>query len=94
VREIHRGYFAAGADMVQTNSFGGSPITLGEFDLADRAFEINKLAGELAREAAESFADGRTASCSARSGRARKLPSLGNIAYDRWKRRWRSNAAA
>ena len=33
VREIHRGYFAAGADMVQTNSFGGSPITLGEFEL-------------------------------------------------------------
>ncbi|HIP77224.1 MAG TPA: hypothetical protein EYH07_01990, partial [Kiloniellaceae bacterium] len=30
VREIHRGYFEAGADMVETNSFGGSPITLGE----------------------------------------------------------------
>ena len=37
--------------MVQTNSFGGSPITLGEFGIADKAFEINKRAGELAREA-------------------------------------------
>ncbi|HUM08928.1 MAG TPA: homocysteine S-methyltransferase family protein, partial [Acidocella sp.] len=37
VREIHRGYYEAGSDMVQTNSFGGSPITLGEFDLQDRA---------------------------------------------------------
>ena len=55
VRDIHRGYFAAGADMVETNSFGGSPVTLGEFDLADRAFEINRIAGELAREAAEEF---------------------------------------
>ena len=55
VREIHRGYYAAGSDMVQTNSFGGSPITLGEFELQDRAFEINKIAGELAREAAESL---------------------------------------
>src|ERR671927_426261 len=59
VREIHRGYFEAGADMVLTNSFGGSPVTLGEFGLEDRAFEINKLSVELAREAAEGFADGR-----------------------------------
>ena len=55
VREIHRGYFAAGADMVETNTFGASPITLGEFDLTERAFEINKRSGEIAREAAESF---------------------------------------
>ena len=55
VREIHRSYFAAGADMVETNTFGGSPVTLGEFDLADRAFEINKRGGELAREEAARF---------------------------------------
>ena len=30
IREIHRGYLAAGCDAIQTNSFGGSPITLGE----------------------------------------------------------------
>jgi 5-methyltetrahydrofolate--homocysteine methyltransferase len=59
VREIHRGYFEAGADMVETNTFGGSPITLAEFELEERAFEINKIAAELAREAAESFSDGR-----------------------------------
>ena len=52
VRDIHRGYYEAGADMVLTNSFGGSPVTLGEFELEDRAFEINKLSVELAREAA------------------------------------------
>jgi 5-methyltetrahydrofolate--homocysteine methyltransferase len=82
VREIHRGYFEAGADMVQTNSFGGSPITLGEFELQDRAFEINKIAGELAREAAESFSDGRTRYVLGSIGPGTKLPSLGNIAYD------------
>jgi 5-methyltetrahydrofolate--homocysteine methyltransferase len=53
VRDIHRGYFEAGADMVETNTFGGSPVTLGEFDIADQTFEINKRGGELAREAAE-----------------------------------------
>ncbi len=82
VRDIHRGYFAAGADMVETNSFGGSPITLAEFDLEDRTHEINRIAGELAREAADSFADGRHRYVLGSIGPGTKLPSLGNIAYD------------
>jgi 5-methyltetrahydrofolate--homocysteine methyltransferase len=82
VRDIHRGFFAAGADVVETNSFGGSPVTLGEFQLADRAFEINRIAGELAREAAEEFADGRHRWVLGSVGPGTKLPSLGNIAYD------------
>src|SRR6201995_4308304 len=82
VRDIHRGYFAAGADMVETNSFGGSPVTLGEFQLADRAFEINRIAGELAREAAGEFSDGRHRWVLGSVGPGTKLPSLGNIAYD------------
>jgi 5-methyltetrahydrofolate--homocysteine methyltransferase len=82
VREIHRGYFLSGSDMVQTNSFGGSPITLAEFELQDKTFEINKIAGELAREAAASFADGRHRWVVGSIGPGTKLPSLGNIAYD------------
>ncbi len=82
IRDIHRGYFEAGADMVETNTFGASPVTLAEFDLADRAFEINKVAGELAREAAEGFADGRHRWVIGSIGPGTKLPSLGNIAYD------------
>ncbi len=82
VREIHRGYFLSGADMVQTNSFGGSPITLEEFELGSKTFEINKIAGELAREAADSFADGRHRWVIGSIGPGTKLPSLGNIAYD------------
>ena len=61
VKEIHRSYLAAGADAVTTNTFGGSPITLGEFGLQDEAFAINKLAVELAREVVAEFAeDGRS----------------------------------
>ncbi|MBV9756525.1 MAG: methionine synthase [Alphaproteobacteria bacterium] len=82
VRDIHRSYFAAGADMVETNSFGGSPVTLGEFGLDERALEINRRAAELAREAAEQFADGRHRWVLGSIGPGTKLPSLGNIAYD------------
>jgi 5-methyltetrahydrofolate--homocysteine methyltransferase len=82
VRDIARGYFAAGADMVETNTFGASPITLGEFDLAERAREINRIAAELAREAAEEFSDGRHRWVLGGVGPGTKLPSLGNIDYD------------
>ena len=82
VRDIHRSFFAAGADMVETNTFGASPVTLAEFDLAERAFEINQKASELAREAAESFSDGRHRWVIGSIGPGTKLPSLGNIAYD------------
>ena len=82
VRDIHRSYFEAGSDMVETNSFGGSPITLVEFDLADRTDEINRLAAQLAREAADQFADGRQRYVLGAIGPGTKLPTLGNIGYD------------
>ncbi|MCS7042792.1 MAG: methionine synthase [Bryobacteraceae bacterium] len=55
ILDIHRAYFEAGADIVETNSFGGSPVTLAEFGLEDRCYEINRLAAELARRAAAEF---------------------------------------
>ncbi len=82
VRDIHRGYFTAGADMVETNSFGASPITLGEFGLAEHTHEINKRAAELAREAAGMFSDGRSRYVLGSIGPGTKLPSLGHIGYD------------
>ncbi|HSE79984.1 MAG TPA: methionine synthase [Alphaproteobacteria bacterium] len=82
VRSIHIGYLEAGADMVQTNSFGGSPVTLGEFGLQAEAFALNKRAGELAREAVGEFAgDGRDRFVLGSIGPGTKLPSLGHIDY-------------
>ena len=52
IRAIHRAYFEAGADIVETNSFGGHPITLAEFSLEHRVHEVNQTAARLAREAA------------------------------------------
>ena len=57
-------------------------MTLAEFDLQDRTHEINKVAAELAREAADSFSDGRHRWVVGSIGPGTKLPSLGNIAYD------------
>jgi len=82
IRGIHARYFAAGADMVEADTFGASPITLAEFGIADRAFDLNKRAIELAHEAAEQFADGRRRYVLGAIGPGTKLPSLGHISYD------------
>src|SRR6266851_710994 len=52
IRNIHTAYFDAGADCVSTNTFGCAPYVLGEYGLADRAYEITLAAARLAREAA------------------------------------------
>ena len=53
VLDIHRKYFEAGSDIVETNSFGGAPIVLAEYGLAADAHLLNKRAAELARQAAD-----------------------------------------
>jgi 5-methyltetrahydrofolate--homocysteine methyltransferase len=55
VLDIHRKYLEAGADIIETNSFGGTPLVLGEYGLASEAHALNKRAAELARQAAEGF---------------------------------------
>jgi 5-methyltetrahydrofolate--homocysteine methyltransferase len=55
VLDIHRKYFEAGSDIVETNSFGGAPIVLAEYGLAADAHLLNKRAAELARQAADEF---------------------------------------
>ena len=51
--DIHRAYFAAGADMVETDTFGAMPLVLAEYGLADRAGDISERAAQLARQAAD-----------------------------------------
>ena len=51
VQGISDGYLAAGADIVETDSFGGTPLVLAEYGLADQAWELNRLSAALARAA-------------------------------------------
>src|SRR5258705_12426607 len=48
VLDIHRKYFEAGSDIVETNSFGGTPLVLAEYGLQADALELNKRAATLA----------------------------------------------
>ena len=55
IKDIHRQYFLAGANIVETDTFGGTPLVLAEYGLADKAREINRVAAKIAREVAGEF---------------------------------------
>ncbi|UOF92747.1 methionine synthase [Fodinisporobacter ferrooxydans] len=55
IRSIHEQYLDAGADIIETNSFGGTPLVLAEYGLQDKAWEINFESARLAREAADLY---------------------------------------
>jgi 5-methyltetrahydrofolate--homocysteine methyltransferase len=53
VSDIHRSFFEAGADVVETDTFGGSRTKLEEYGLGEQTHEINRRAAQIAREAAD-----------------------------------------
>lgn len=55
IRRIHEAYLEAGADIIETNTFGATRVVLAEYGLEERAYELNVAAARLAREAAEKF---------------------------------------
>jgi 5-methyltetrahydrofolate--homocysteine methyltransferase len=57
IEQIHADYFTAGADIAETNTFGGTPLVLGEYGLSERAHQINVRAAQLARKIADRFSE-------------------------------------
>lgn len=55
IQRIHEEYLEAGADLIETNTFGATSVVLAEYDIQDRAREINLEAARIARAAVERF---------------------------------------
>ena len=55
IRDIHEGYLAAGADMIETNTFGATTIAQEDYHMADLALEMNRASAALARAACDKF---------------------------------------
>ena len=95
IRDIHADFFRVGCDIVETNTFGGSGIVLGEFDLRDRVHEINVKAAQLAKEVAQQFSTkDRPRFVAGSMGPTTKLPSLGHISFDAMVASYEEQAAA
>jgi 5-methyltetrahydrofolate--homocysteine methyltransferase len=77
VADLHRSFFEVGAEVVETDTFGASPITLAEYGVADRAHELNFKGARIAREVADGYGGWVAGSI----GPGTKFPSLGQIRF-------------
>ena len=82
VRTVHRGYLEAGADAVESNTFGANLANLAEYGIADRVRELAEAGARLAREVADEFAEAdRRRFVLGSVGPGTKLPTLGHISF-------------
>jgi 5-methyltetrahydrofolate--homocysteine methyltransferase len=89
IQEIHESFLSVGSEAVESNTFRGNRLTLGEYGLGDRVIEINKAAAQIARRACDKFeaATGIPRFVAGSMGPSGKLPSgddpdLSNITFD------------
>ena len=84
VAAIHAAYLDAGADCVETNTFGVNLAALGEYDASDRIMELAEAGARIARAAADAASTAeRQRYVLGSMGPGTKLPSLGHIGYAR-----------
>ncbi|QKV72595.1 methionine synthase [Amycolatopsis sp. Hca4] len=82
VRSVHRGYLEAGADAVETNTFGANFANFAEYGITGRIFELAEAGARLARETADEFATPeRPRFVLGSVGPGTKLPTLGHAPF-------------
>jgi 5-methyltetrahydrofolate--homocysteine methyltransferase len=82
VEKVHAGFLDVGCDVVETNSFNGTPVDFAEYDIAEKAYDMNVLAAQLAKRVASDFSTKDKPRWVAGSmGPGRKLPTLGHISF-------------
>ncbi len=90
VEKVHAGFLEVGCDVIETNSFNGTPVDFAEYGIADKAYDMNVLAARLAKRVAADFASKSKPRWVAGSmGPGRKLPTLGHISYVQLKNAYR-----
>ncbi|MBM4280975.1 MAG: methionine synthase [Deltaproteobacteria bacterium] len=82
IADVHRAYFAAGADFVETDSFGGTPFVLDEYGLGAKALEINTAAARIARAVSNEFTDKPRFVAGSMGPTTRSLSVTGGITFD------------
>ena len=82
VAQVHRAYFEAGSDAVETNSFGTNLAALAEYDIVERLDELAEASARIARDVADEFStEDRPRFVLGSMGPGTKLPTLGHIAF-------------
>jgi 5-methyltetrahydrofolate--homocysteine methyltransferase len=82
VERVHAGFFEAGCDVVETDSFGGIPYVLDEYGIGHMAYDLNVKAARLARRVASDFATrDRPRWVAGSMGPGTKSPTLGHVTY-------------
>ncbi|HEU4834910.1 MAG TPA: homocysteine S-methyltransferase family protein, partial [Pyrinomonadaceae bacterium] len=82
VEKVHAAFLDIGCDVVETNSFNGTPVDFAEYDIADKAYDMNVLAAQLAKRVASDYSTKDKPRWVAGSmGPGRKLPTLGHISF-------------
>ena len=90
VEKVHNSFLEAGCHVIETNTFGASSIVLDEYDIADKAYEINKNAAFIAKKAAAKYSSVDKPRFVAGSiGPTTKLPTLGHIDFDELKQSYK-----
>ncbi|RFS44629.1 methionine synthase [Micromonospora craniellae] len=93
VRGVHEAYLAAGADCVETNTFGANLPNLAEYDIPERIWELSEVGARLAREAADAYSTpDRPRWVLGSIGPGTKLPTLGHAAYTTLRDAYQQNA--